>query len=384
MATNLSSLLPGIQLILGAQLIAVAALHLLAKGNRSKVWLSILCLIYGLWFFKHVFAYPRDESLMLFLLIGPGKPIFVGAILMFHYKTLTSHLSRQALVFHLSIPAVYYVTLVLTRFFLKDHFSSEFELLISIGFSLWTLAIFWYYFFLTHREIIINAKTVLIPRAYSRVRLLFYSLYFFLLQIPLWDILDKLDKHGALNGFDGWLQVASGWVIALGYNAAYGYLHFLAYFVFLYSLSELPYLKKYLLPRQTRIDDQSLAKQNELNRKLSKFLYEDKVFKNPNLTVQSFAAMMDISRNELINHFKLVQKSTFKDFINRLRVEEVKQLIHDDHYAKYDLTGIALECGFSSKSTFQRVFKEKEGMTPGEFKARKAEMLDSNRSAEPV
>ncbi|WP_366940979.1 helix-turn-helix domain-containing protein [uncultured Chitinophaga sp.] len=32
------------------------------------------------------------------------------------------------------------------------------------------------------------------------------------------------------------------------------------------------------------------------------------------------------------------------------------------------MTGIALECGFSSQATFQRIFKQYTGLTPSEYR----------------
>lgn len=58
----------------------------------------------------------------------------------------------------------------------------------------------------------------------------------------------------------------------------------------------------------------------------------------------------------------------FFDFINHYRVEEVKAKMLDPKFANFSLLGIAFECGFNSKSSFNRVFKKITGLTPSKFK----------------
>jgi AraC-like DNA-binding protein len=52
-------------------------------------------------------------------------------------------------------------------------------------------------------------------------------------------------------------------------------------------------------------------------------------------------------------------------YINEARIEHAKTLLASDE----TLTAIAESCGFGSFRTFMRVFKKREGITPGQFKA---------------
>lgn len=368
MNSDLDSLLKGIQLLLGVQLVVVAILHWIARVSMTKVWLSVLCLIHGLWFFKHVFTDSWDNSFLLFLLIGPGKPIFVGSVLLFYYQTLGNSFNGKKLLPQLLIPGIYYMTLIAVRYFLAEGIPVDRDLFISTGFSFWALIIFWYYFLITRKELIHRTSQVLIRKAYLRVRALFYSLYFFLLQIPVWDILYGLSKHDLFPGSLHWLDVVGvQYFVQFGYYSSQVYIHILGYFVFIYAAIELPYLKKYLLPRQTMIKKSVLENRERLDAEIERVLYENKAYKDPDLTIDSCASILQITRNELADYLQLTRKVTFKDLVNQLRVDEIKRLMADKEFAKYDLVGIAMECGFGSKSTFHRVFKEKEGMTPKEY-----------------
>lgn len=56
----------------------------------------------------------------------------------------------------------------------------------------------------------------------------------------------------------------------------------------------------------------------------------------------------------------------FNDFVNSYRVAEARRKLADPRFAHYSLVGVALESGFNSKSTFNRVFKKLAGQAPGE------------------
>ena len=62
------------------------------------------------------------------------------------------------------------------------------------------------------------------------------------------------------------------------------------------------------------------------------------------------------------------QQKNFYQLINEFRIEEVKQKMTSKGFEHYTLLGIALESGFNSKTSFNRIFKEITGLTPSEFK----------------
>lgn len=59
--------------------------------------------------------------------------------------------------------------------------------------------------------------------------------------------------------------------------------------------------------------------------------------------------------------------NNFFYFINYQRIESFKTLVKTDMAKKLTLFGIAQKCGFSSKSTFYRAFKQIEGISPFRF-----------------
>jgi AraC-like DNA-binding protein len=56
----------------------------------------------------------------------------------------------------------------------------------------------------------------------------------------------------------------------------------------------------------------------------------------------------------------------FNDFVNTYRTQEAQRKLADPRFAHYSLMGVALESGFNSKSTFNRVFRKLTGQAPSE------------------
>lgn len=54
----------------------------------------------------------------------------------------------------------------------------------------------------------------------------------------------------------------------------------------------------------------------------------------------------------------------FNDYINYLRVQEVITQLNSGAHLRFSLMGIAYDCGFNSKTTFNRAFKKVTGKTP--------------------
>jgi len=59
---------------------------------------------------------------------------------------------------------------------------------------------------------------------------------------------------------------------------------------------------------------------------------------------------------------------TFHEFINRMRIRCVTAALADESDAR-DVLAIAVDAGFNSKASFNRVFKQYTGVTPSSYRA---------------
>ncbi|MEM1218776.1 MAG: helix-turn-helix domain-containing protein [Bacteroidota bacterium] len=97
---------------------------------------------------------------------------------------------------------------------------------------------------------------------------------------------------------------------------------------------------------------------------------KEKVYEDVQLTLEVLAERLDISSGYLSQIIKEKEQKTFFEFINDFRVEAVKAKLIDPEYQHYTIMGIASECGFNSKSTFNAVFKKFTNETPSAYQKR--------------
>ena len=106
---------------------------------------------------------------------------------------------------------------------------------------------------------------------------------------------------------------------------------------------------------------------NTLNR-LLQLMKTEKPYKDPEITLQKLAARLAISPHHLSQIINEHLNQNFFDFINSYRIEEVKSIMADLNYKHLSIIAIAEQSGFSSKSSFNSLFKKHTGATPSEFR----------------
>lgn len=89
---------------------------------------------------------------------------------------------------------------------------------------------------------------------------------------------------------------------------------------------------------------------------------------NSELTLKSLADNLNIHPNVLSKIINDGLDKSFSDFINEYRVNAIIDKLHSGNYNHITLLGISFECGFNSKTTFNRVFKNIKGITPLNYK----------------
>lgn len=111
----------------------------------------------------------------------------------------------------------------------------------------------------------------------------------------------------------------------------------------------------------------------------SKFDYEtiidlletEKIYLNPELTLDIMTERTGLFPSQRLSQtISKHGKTNFNGLINRYRIEEMKQALLDRNLREKSILEIAFQSGFNSKATFNRVFKQSTGISPGEFRSK--------------
>jgi AraC-like DNA-binding protein len=89
-------------------------------------------------------------------------------------------------------------------------------------------------------------------------------------------------------------------------------------------------------------------------------------WREPDLTLHELAQRLGTHPALLSRVLNTGCGQNFNDFVNTYRTQEAQRKLADPRFAHYSLMGVALESGFNSKSTFNRVFKKLTGQAPSE------------------
>lgn len=101
--------------------------------------------------------------------------------------------------------------------------------------------------------------------------------------------------------------------------------------------------------------------------KILVLINEDKIYENPTLTLSDVANQLNTNTKIVSSVVNNGFQMNFNDFINHYRVEAVIEQLKKGEQNTKTLLGIALECGFNSKATFNRAFKKNTSLSPKEF-----------------
>jgi len=114
----------------------------------------------------------------------------------------------------------------------------------------------------------------------------------------------------------------------------------------------------------------ALAQQDlTLKKKLDELVREKEVFREPKLSISELASRLSVTQHRLrslIN--ESMGYSNFSAYVNSYRIEAVKAAMSNPESASLPVLSIAMDCGFTSLSTFNKTFKALEGVTPTDYR----------------
>jgi len=102
----------------------------------------------------------------------------------------------------------------------------------------------------------------------------------------------------------------------------------------------------------------------EIHKVLCQKMENEKWFTNSELTLVELAQNLDIFPNKLSQVINTYEGKNFHDYINSRRVELFLKLVENPENRKYTILSLAFDCGFNSKSSFNKHFKKITNQTP--------------------
>ena len=104
-----------------------------------------------------------------------------------------------------------------------------------------------------------------------------------------------------------------------------------------------------------------------LHRSLIHLMTAEALYKKSDLSINDLASRLEVHPNYLSQIINQREGKNFYEFVNTFRFEAFKQLIAQRKNQQFTLLSLAYDCGFSSKSSFNRFFKKATGQTPSEY-----------------
>ncbi len=101
--------------------------------------------------------------------------------------------------------------------------------------------------------------------------------------------------------------------------------------------------------------------------KITKIMETNHPYLQPDLTLSDLANLLKTNISVISQVINSGFHKNFNDFINSYRIEAYLQKIETPQYKHLTLLAIAFECGFNSKTTFNRAFKKMMGKAPSDF-----------------
>jgi len=119
------------------------------------------------------------------------------------------------------------------------------------------------------------------------------------------------------------------------------------------------------------LSDEKLVTKNNHNpiiEDLLKLMEKEKLYLNCELTLGELANQINIHSQQLSKLINENLHKNFFEFVNDFRILEFKRLAANPKHKHISILGLAMDAGFNSKASFNRIFKNSTGLTPSEYR----------------
>jgi len=107
---------------------------------------------------------------------------------------------------------------------------------------------------------------------------------------------------------------------------------------------------------------------DQYSKVLMLYMENQKPYLKEDCNIQIVSEQTSIPVHHLSNILNQRFDKSFPDFINEFRISEAKKLLATNQNKKLTLEAIGYECGFGSKSCFNKAFRKHTNQTPSEYR----------------
>ena len=111
----------------------------------------------------------------------------------------------------------------------------------------------------------------------------------------------------------------------------------------------------------------------ELINRVHNLLVNEKVYKDAELSLDSLALLLNVSRNSLSRAINRTTGKNFNKYVNEYRIKEALRIMSAEKHRMISIDDLMEQVGFNSRSTFYQSFKNTTGLSPAEFRNNKNE-----------
>lgn len=114
--------------------------------------------------------------------------------------------------------------------------------------------------------------------------------------------------------------------------------------------------------------DESAGFKPEQVERVADYMKRERPYLSADISLESLAQSLSLPERTLSRILNHHYGQNFFEFINSFRIERAKQLLKDPQKENWTILEVLNESGFSSKSTFNAIFKKRVGQTPSQYR----------------
>jgi transcriptional regulator GlxA family with amidase domain len=103
---------------------------------------------------------------------------------------------------------------------------------------------------------------------------------------------------------------------------------------------------------------------------LTQIINNKKLYLKADCTINDLSLASEIPRRMISKVINFRLQKSFPEYMNEYRIQNAKDFLTNKSFKSLTYETIALECGFGSKSNFNKIFKKSTNLTPSQYQKR--------------